>query len=157
MKSVTLTNQTEEDIQALAARLASWMDSGFIALFGELGAGKTTFTRAFGEALGVDDIMSPTFIIVREHKTKSGRPFFHFDAYRLKDARELFEIGFSDYVHTASNEGIIVMEWCENVMEALPATRLDISLTGSGDAPRGIVLIAHGEAYERILKEVLAC
>ncbi len=78
--------------------------------------------------MGIQDIQSPTFTIVREHR--DGRlPLFHFDAYRLGSGEELYAIGYEDYL---AQQGVVVMEWCENVPEALPAQRLEIHLTGSG-------------------------
>lgn len=113
----------------------------FLALMGDLGAGKTALARGIGAGLGVEDIMSPTFTIVQEHE--GGRlPLYHFDAYRLGSAEELYDIGFLDCL-----SGVALMEWPENVREALPPDRLEIRIAGSGDAPRVIEIQATGPRH----------
>ncbi len=147
MKALTLKNLTEPMVEALGARLAAKLFPGaFLALFGGLGAGKTTLVRALAAQLGIPDVASPTFTIVREH---DGRlPLFHFDAYRLSSGDELYAIGFEDYL---ARGGVIAMEWCENVPEALPPERLELHLAGRGPAPRAIRLAAYGSRYEPFL------
>ncbi len=148
MKTLTLESLTEPGVEALGARIAGVLFPGaFLALFGGLGAGKTTFTRALAAALGISDAASPTFTIVQEHE--GTLPLFHFDAYRLASADELYAIGFDDYLARA---GVIIMEWCENVPEALPRERLELHLAGSGMEPRAATLAAYGARYEAILE-----
>ncbi len=144
----TLLAQTEEDTAFVGARLAKLLHApAFVALYGELGAGKTALARGFGAALGADDVSSPTFTIVREYDTQPR--LLHFDAYRLSGADELMAIGFSDYLNEPA---LIVLEWAELVEEALPEERLDIHIAGSGDEPRSITLVSHGAAYESVVK-----
>lgn len=139
----------EARLCALGQGLAKGLFPGaFLALYGGLGAGKTTFIRALGEGLGVTDVQSPTFTIVREHR--EGRlPLFHFDAYRLADAEELYAIGFTDYL---AQGGVIAMEWCENVPGALPRERLEIRFAGSGPEPRALEFTALGPAHAALLE-----
>ena len=145
-----LKDLDEAAVCAVAKRIAKGLFSGaFVALFGDLGAGKTTFTRALAAQLGIFDVQSPTFTIVREHE--GALPLFHFDAYRLADADELYAIGFDDYL---ARDGAIVMEWCENVPEALPKERLEIHISGSGTEARTLRMKAAGERYARILEEL---
>lgn len=150
MKRLDLSGMSEAGTEALGARLADSLFPGaFIALYGDLGAGKTTLARAVAKRLGIAHLTSPTFTIVREY---AGRlPLFHFDAYRLSSADELYDIGYDDYV---ARRGIIMMEWCENVADALPSERLEIHITGSGDVPRNIELEAHGIIYEALLEGI---
>ena len=75
----------------------------------------------------------------------------HFDAYRLENFDELFAIGYQDYL---DSESVIVMEWCENVPEALPRERLELHLSGSGSEPRSVEALAFGERYEDLLGKV---
>lgn len=140
-------HQTE--LSTLAQSLARGLFPGaFLALFGDLGAGKTTFVKALAKELGVEDVQSPTFTIVREHREGS-LALFHFDAYRLSGSEELFAIGFGDYL---SQGGVIAMEWCENVPEALPNERLEIHFKGSGEEPRQLEFIAYGPTHAHLLE-----
>ncbi len=151
MNQLVMDSLFEKDTAALGEKLGQRLFPGaFIALFGELGAGKTTLTRSLAEAMGIRGVLSPTFTIVREY-TQGSLPLFHFDAYRLGSAEELDAIGFADY---QARQGAIVMEWCENVAEALPPERLEIHLAGSGDSPRSARLVAFGKPYEAILEEL---
>lgn len=137
----------ENGTEALGIKIAGALFPGaFIAMYGGLGAGKTTLTVAIAGALGIRGVTSPTFTIVREH-TQGRLPLFHFDAYRLSSAEELYGIGFDDYLE---RNGVIIMEWCENVPEALPDDRLEIRLSGMGDAPRTAIILATGPRHGSI-------
>jgi len=105
--------QTEAVGQALAAVL---QPGDILAYRGDLGAGKTAFTRGLAKGLGsADPVTSPTYTIVNEYL--SGRlPLFHFDMYRLHSADDLFDIGWEDYLDRG---GVCAVEWSENVREAL--------------------------------------
>lgn len=148
--AINMKSYSAADTQTLGARIAANLFPGaFIALYGELGAGKTALARAIGEGLGVSDITSPTFTIVQEHEGRL--PLFHFDAYRLKDEQELFDIGFEEYLLSG---GLILMEWPERVPGMLPKERLDIVIKGSADEPRDILLQPMGERYEALAQSV---
>ena len=120
----------------LAARLAP---GTVIALTGDLGAGKTTLTKAVAEGLGIrEEVTSPTFTIVREYR--GGRlPLYHFDVYRVHDADELFEIGFEDYV---GGDGACLIEWAELLEDGmLPESAIRIRLEyGEDDNERILTL-----------------
>ena len=148
MKTLLLENMREADTQALGHKLAAALfDGAFIALYGDLGAGKTTLARSVAEGLGIAGIISPTFTIVREYE--GTLPVAHFDAYRLSSAQELHDIGFDDYL---ARGGVILMEWCENVAEALPAGRLEMRISGDGDVPRTIEIGATDPCHEALLE-----
>ena len=111
-----LTNSPEET-EAIGKRLGQSLKPGaVIAYQGDLGAGKTAFTRGLARGLGsTEQVTSPTYTIVNEYLT--GRmPLFHFDMYRLGSADELFDIGWDDYLERG---GVCAVEWSENVEEAL--------------------------------------
>ena len=144
----TLTLKTEQDMEALGSRIARALPTGgFVALYGDLGAGKTVLCRGAGRALGLDHLSSPTFTIVQEYPTVP--PLFHFDAYRLADEDELYAMGFEDYL---DRSGLILMEWADRVTGALPRERLDIEIVGSGADARTVRLAPHGESYEGLVK-----
>ena len=112
-----ITTHSADETQALGKKLAESLRPGdVIAYFGDLGAGKTAFTRGIAEGLGVSEqVTSPTYTIVNEYL--SGRlPLFHFDMYRLGSSDELFDIGWEDYL---ARGGVCAVEWSENVEDAL--------------------------------------
>ncbi len=143
-----LENLREEDTRKLGCRLAALLFPGaFLALYGGLGAGKTTLARAVAQGLGIEGIISPTFTIAREY---CGRlPLTHFDAYRLSSAQELYDIGFEDYLE---RNGVVIMEWSENVRGALPEDRLEITISGDGDTPRSMKLLSTGPRHAALLE-----
>ena len=106
-----------EETEALGTKLALLLRPGdVIAFYGDLGAGKTAFTRGLAKGLGISDpVTSPTYTIVNEYL--SGKyPLFHFDMYRLASSDDLFDIGWEDYLDRG---GICAVEWSENVADAM--------------------------------------
>ena len=145
MKTIVCT--TEQETEDLGRRLVRALPvPSFVALYGDLGAGKTALVRGMGAETGTSEVRSPTFTIVHEYETEPR--LIHFDAYRLADAEELFAIGFEDYL---AQDAVVVLEWAERVPEALPKERLELHLNGSGDEPREIVLIPFGARYESVV------
>ena len=133
-----VTNSPEET-EALGRRLGEKLSPGAVVAFtGDLGAGKTAFTRGLARGLGISErVTSPTFTIVNEYE--GGRlPLFHFDLYRLGSADELFDIGWEDYL---ARGGVCAVEWSENAARALEedAVRVDIR-RGEGDSRRVITI-----------------
>ena len=130
---------SEEETEALGARLAAVLTPGTVVAFtGDLGAGKTAFTRGLARGLGVTDrVTSPTFSIVNEYE--GGRlPLFHFDMYRLASSEELFDIGWEDYLQRG---GVCAVEWSENVSDALEEDALSVEISrGEQDGQRVIVI-----------------
>ena len=121
----SLTVADPDAMHALAARVATQLRAGdLLVLTGELGAGKTTFTRGLGEALGVRGaVTSPTFVLARTHPRASGAPLVHVDAYRLTDAAELDDL---DLDLAAS---ITVIEWGAGLVDAIADDWLEIVIT----------------------------
>lgn len=129
---------SEAQTEAIGAQLAQGLTPGTVIAFtGDLGAGKTAFTRGLAQGLGIDQrVTSPTFTIVNEYE--EGRlPLFHFDMYRLESSDELFDIGWEDYL---ARGGICAVEWSEKVSDALAgALRVDIR-RGAGEQERIITI-----------------
>lgn len=134
----TTTDSVEETV-ALAADLASILESGTVlALYGELGTGKTHFVKGIGKGLGLSPsrVRSPTFTIL--HTYEDGRhPLHHFDAYRVQTPGEFVEIGFEEYL---DGPGISCIEWADRVESLLPPGTLHITLRHVGAEQRRIAL-----------------
>ena len=112
------------------------MPGSVVALFGDLGAGKTAFTRGVAEGLGIKAIVSsPTFTIVNEYP--GDVPLFHFDMYRLENEDELFDIGWDDY---RDRDGVCVVEWSEKVPGAFTSDTIIIRIEKLGDDKREILI-----------------
>lgn len=121
------TEQTEELGEAVAtAMLDNPSLPRFIALFGDLGVGKTAFVRGFTQAIAPSArVKSPTFALVNEYKGDVCS-VFHFDMYRIEDEDELYSIGFFDY---ADRNGICLTEWSENILSSLPEAYIRVEIT----------------------------
>ena len=121
-----ITNSPEET-EKIGERVAQKLAPGTILAYrGDLGAGKTAFTRGLARGLGYrEPVTSPTYTIVNEYL--GGRlPLFHFDMYRLNGSEDLFDIGWEDYL---SRGGVCAVEWSEQVADALPEGTVYVTLT----------------------------
>lgn len=125
--------ETEQAGQALAKTLTA---GKVVALYGDLGAGKTAFVRGMAKGLNSPSrVTSPTFTIVNEY---SGTlELFHFDMYRLGSSDELFDIGWEDYL---ARGGVCVVEWSENVSDAFDGTEIRVTIDKLSDTDRKITL-----------------
>ncbi len=132
---------SESETEAVGEALATTLSPGTVIAFtGDLGAGKTAFTRGLARGLGISErVTSATFTIVNEYE--GGRlPLFHFDMYRLESSEELFDIGWEDYLRRG---GVCAVEWSEKVADALVgALRVDIR-RGEGERDR-VITVAGG-------------
>ena len=131
------TTHSPQETESLGQKLGQILPAGtVIAYRGDLGAGKTAFTRGLARGLGITDpVTSPTYTIVNEYL--GGRlPLFHFDMYRLQSSDELFDIGWEDYLERG---GVCAVEWSENVAEAMEGA-LVVSIEKTGEESRRITL-----------------
>lgn len=133
--SVRYVTNNEEETQQLGERLAGALKPGAVIAFtGDLGAGKTAFTRGLAHGLGIEErVTSPTFTIVNEYE--GGRlPLFHFDMYRLGSSEELYDIGWEDYL---ARGGVCAVEWSENIDDALEQDTIRVDIRrGEHDGQR---------------------
>ena len=138
--NLRLRSGSPEDTLEIARALGAALRPGdVVALYGDLGAGKTLFCKGVGEALGIppDRILSPTFTIVTEHAGPV--PLTHIDVYRLSGAREAEEIGTRELL---SGDGVCLVEWAEKIEELLPTDCIRVTFTISGDDRREIAVEA---------------
>ena len=115
-----------EETYALGKKLGEEAKPGAVfCLSGDLGVGKTVFTKGFASGLGVTDtVNSPTFTIVQEYKGRL--PFYHFDVYRIEEPEEMEEIGYEDYFY---GDGACMIEWAELIEELIPADAVKICIS----------------------------
>ncbi|MBU8881294.1 tRNA (adenosine(37)-N6)-threonylcarbamoyltransferase complex ATPase subunit type 1 TsaE [Bacillus sp. FJAT-29790] len=150
MKQFEFISNKSEETMDFSKHLGQLLQPGdVIALEGDLGAGKTTFTK--GLALGLEirkTVNSPTFTIIKEYHGRL--PLYHMDVYRVEDSFE--DLGFDEYFE---GDGVTVVEWAHLIAEQLPEELLTISLYLGENGSRRLVLEPHGKRYEEICKEIL--
>jgi tRNA threonylcarbamoyladenosine biosynthesis protein TsaE len=131
-----ITNSERETAEAGRALAGKLNRGSCVALYGDLGAGKTSFVRGLAEGLGLKSrVTSPTFTIVNEYP--GDIPLFHFDLYRINNEDELFDIGWDDYLERG---GIIAAEWSENAAHSFPADTVRVSIEKLDGSSRRIVI-----------------
>ena len=148
----TLISHDPRETHAIGRMLGEELQPGdVLALCGELGAGKTCLTQGIAAGLGVGEeypVTSPTFTLINEYPGRL--TLFHLDMYRLADAGELWDIGFEDCFN---NRGVVVIEWAERVIDALPAGTLFILLTYLDANQRQIVISRRRESIDQFIKD----
>lgn len=150
MSKYEVTTKSSEETQRLSEKLGELVEAqDVIILEGDLGAGKTTFTKGLAKGLGVKRVVnSPTFNIIKEYKGRL--PLYHMDVYRLAESEE--DLGFDEYFY---GKGITVVEWAHLIEAYLPNEKLQISLFHAGDDTRKIILEPIGDRYIRLCEELL--
>ena len=126
MNKRIVLSKTPRQTENIAGDIAELIRmGGTVALYGELGSGKTTFAKGLAKKLGVKErIISPTFLIIRVHRTIEERSFYHIDLYRISKKEDLDSLGLEEIL---SNEGnIVVIEWAEKIIQLLPEKRIDV-------------------------------
>jgi tRNA threonylcarbamoyladenosine biosynthesis protein TsaE len=133
-----ITNSAKETM-LIAEKLAKTLRPGdMIALSGDLGSGKTTFTKGIGKGLGVKDskrINSPTFVLIKEYSGKI--PLYHLDLYRLDALKEIENLAVEEYIY---GTGVTVIEWAEKIKCLLPEKRILVKFKVKGDTKREVVI-----------------
>jgi len=147
---LTLLSHSPSETEELGRRFGSLLTQGtFVALHGELGSGKTCFTRGIVAAAAPASahlVASPTFAIMNEYP--GSPPVYHFDFYRLATAHEIAELGLDEYF---PGEGISIAEWSERLGDLLPLEHLDVTLEHAGDESRRLFFEAAGPEPEALL------
>ena len=127
-----IITETPEQTETVGNWLATELEKDitlppFIALYGDLGVGKTAFVRGFAQVFSPSALVrSPTFALVNEYPSRVGRRMFHFDMYRITDEDDLYSIGYYDYLDDGS---VCLVEWSENIPYAIPAEHIRVEIT----------------------------
>jgi len=145
-----ITTKNEEETIELAQNFESEkFPNMVICLRGDLGSGKTIFTKGIADALGITEtITSPTFNIIKEYEGEM--PLYHMDVYRLNG--KVDDLGLEEYYKKG---GVVVIEWADMIEDYLPEERLDINIKAVDEDVRVIKIIPHGSKYEEMCEAVL--
>ena len=146
-----ITTYSEKETIEIAQNLESEKYPNMvICLEGDLGSGKTVFTKGFAQALGIEEtVTSPTFNIIKEYPNGE-LPLYHMDVYRLDG--KVDDLGIEDYY---TRGGVTIIEWSDMIKDYLPEERLDIKFKVIDEDTRTLTFIPHGRAYEDICEAVL--
>ncbi len=135
-----LTSHSESETAQFVEDFSSYLQPGdCIALNGELGAGKTFFTKCLGSLMGIAQISSPTFALVNVYE--GTKKLYHLDFYRIRSADELFDIGFFEMLNDLT--GIVLIEWADLFPEVLPQNRFEITIDIGEDTTRQIKVLRY--------------
>ncbi|WP_368645228.1 tRNA (adenosine(37)-N6)-threonylcarbamoyltransferase complex ATPase subunit type 1 TsaE [Alkalibacterium putridalgicola] len=149
MKIIT---ENEQETKNIAEKIAGQLEPGMtILLEGQLGAGKTTFTKGIAEGLGIERIIkSPTYTLIKEYM--DGRlPLYHMDLYRLEDAEDE-DLGLEEYFY---GDGVTIVEWGSYMQDELPDKYLMIQISVlPGSDKRELIVTAQGEKYQQIMERL---
>lgn len=134
---MTVFTKSPEETEKVGADLAKRLETegtkrAFIAMRGEMGVGKTAFTRGFASHFGILGVKSPTYTIVNEYRGRVR--IFHFDMYRISDGDDLYSTGYDEYVET---DGYCIAEWSENVEDFLPENAIFVTVSRVDGDPDG--------------------
>lgn len=149
MKTIDIITNSEETTKEIASSLATYVKPGdVITLEGDLGSGKTTFTKGLAAGLGVKrNVTSPTFTIIKEY---NGRiPLYHMDVYRLEHSDE--DIGFTEYF---DGDGVTVVEWAKFIEDFMPNKYLAITIKVIDDTSRKITCQSNHDHYDQVIEQL---
>ncbi|OGX07363.1 MAG: tRNA (adenosine(37)-N6)-threonylcarbamoyltransferase complex ATPase subunit type 1 TsaE [Omnitrophica WOR_2 bacterium GWA2_47_8] len=138
-------SKNEKETLKQAESLSKLLKPGdIVCLFGDLGSGKTTFTKGVAEALKVkkEDVNSPTFTLLNIYRGKY--PLYHFDLYRMESRKEILELGYEEFFY---GEGVTLVEWAEKLKDLTPKEYLKVELSHQGPTERLIKIEPVGEKY----------
>lgn len=138
------TTKSAQETENVGKKIGSYLkennkSEAFLALYGDLGAGKTAFVRGLSEIIAPGSaVCSPTYTVVNEYGEGENK-LYHFDMYRINDEDDLYSIGFYDY------RGVLACEWCEKIPYAVPDDRIEIRIEKTGENERKITAVDYGE------------
>lgn len=149
-RSLDFVSHSAEQTRRLGVRLGELLSAcDVICLSGDLGSGKTTLVMGIARGWGaLDQVTSPTFVLVNQYRRADAAILYHLDAYRLSSPREALDSGLGEVL---DGQGDLVVEWPERILAVLPAERLWVNLRWVGEEKRGLRFEAMGLRYERLL------
>lgn len=151
-KMLEIISDTPHETERIGSLAGEMLKNGdVVALSGELGTGKTTLIKGIAQAMGFDsgEVASPSFTFINEYDGPLS--LFHIDLYRLENEKELYEIGFEEYM---KGDGVVVIEWADKVPHAVPKESLWITLRYLDAERREIIVMARGARYEKIIEHL---
>jgi len=149
MQEYKITTHSEKETFEIGQNIESEKFADMIiCLDGDLGSGKTVLTKGIAHALGIEEITSPTFNIVKEYEGEAN--LYHMDVYRVED--DIDNLGLSEYF---TKGGIVVIEWADMIKEILPEERLDIKIKIVDENTRVLIFKPYGEKYESICEAII--
>jgi len=150
-RTLEFVSRSPDQTRRLGTRLGALLQPGdLVCLDGDLGAGKTTLVQGLAQGWGsLDNVSSPTFVLVNAYRRPDGRCLYHLDAYRLANALEAEDLDLDLMLES----GPMVVEWPERIKPVLPEDNLWISLRWLAEEQRGMTFTSHGKRYEEILSE----
>ncbi len=149
MREIKVT-KSEEETEAFASEFAQSIDAGqIVALHGNLGAGKTVFSRGFARGLNIaEPISSPTFTIIQEYPLVDNKWLYHMDLYRIQDSTAALAFGLDEYLYDTNS--IMLIEWSERIPDLLPPDVKHVYILHKGETERDIIVTE--EFDENLLK-----
>jgi len=150
--SFDFLSRAPEQTRRVGFRLGAMLKPGdVLALHGDLGAGKTTFVQGIAQGWGsVDEVSSPTFVLVNVYRRPDGALIHHMDAYRIQSALEAEALDLDEMMRS----GALLVEWAERIQTALPVEHLEVQLAYVNDEQRSLAFYPHGKRYEALAGEL---
>ncbi|MFH1440623.1 MAG: tRNA (adenosine(37)-N6)-threonylcarbamoyltransferase complex ATPase subunit type 1 TsaE [Candidatus Omnitrophota bacterium] len=149
-----MITHSEKETFDIGKKIALNLQKGdIVCLIGNLGSGKTVLTKGIAAGLGInkDRVISPTFVLIRQHRGKNKLGLYHLDLYRLNNINDILELGYEEYFY---GDGIAVIEWADKLKCLMPKQCLKIRLSVKGKEKRIIDFTAMGSHYEKLLERL---
>ncbi|MBU0503907.1 MAG: tRNA (adenosine(37)-N6)-threonylcarbamoyltransferase complex ATPase subunit type 1 TsaE [Candidatus Omnitrophota bacterium] len=149
---IKITSFSVKDTLAIGMALARQVNKGdIICLVGELGSGKTVLTKGIAIGLGAkkEEVISPTFVLIREYEAKF--PIYHFDLYRLNEVDDIIRLGYEEYFY---DQGVSIVEWADKLKQLMPLEYLKVDIQIRKDGARVFKFKPVGRHYKEILEKI---